>query len=227
MNRGILYVMTTVVPGLIKLGKTGIANFESRMYQLERHGYSNVVGLKRKFAIEVEDYNEKEALLIDIFSKSRVPGTELFALDIDLVTQQLSSFDGKQVFPVEKTKEEVFDEATIERAVKADAGILPDGKYFLQRKVRGFGDAIGRAIVKDGIFTVQKGSICAPVLPGYVPKARKDAFILDNVLQEDLVCTSPSSAGWVVIGRTNNGWTEWRDSEGNKIEIYQKTRSVD
>lgn len=49
--------MTTVVPGLIKIGKTGINNFESRMYHLERNGYSNVVGLKRNFAIEVEDYS--------------------------------------------------------------------------------------------------------------------------------------------------------------------------
>jgi len=29
------------------------------MYSLERNGHSNVVGLKRKFAIEMEDYYEK------------------------------------------------------------------------------------------------------------------------------------------------------------------------
>ncbi len=39
------------------------------MYNLERHGYNNVVGLKREFAIEVDDYDEKEKLLDDIFSK--------------------------------------------------------------------------------------------------------------------------------------------------------------
>lgn len=50
MAKGIIYVMTTVVPGLIKIGKTGTDNFENRMYQLERNGYFNVVGLKRKFA---------------------------------------------------------------------------------------------------------------------------------------------------------------------------------
>ena len=58
MAKGIIYVMTTVVPGLIKLGKTGSDNFESRMYNLERNGYSNVAGLQRKFAIEVDDYDE-------------------------------------------------------------------------------------------------------------------------------------------------------------------------
>lgn len=43
MAKGIIYVMTTVVPGLIKIGKTGVDNFEARMYQLERNGYFNVV----------------------------------------------------------------------------------------------------------------------------------------------------------------------------------------
>ena len=38
--------METVVPGLIKIGKTGSENFEQRMYSLERNGYNNVVGLK-------------------------------------------------------------------------------------------------------------------------------------------------------------------------------------
>mgnify|MGYP003304471158 CR=1 FL=1 len=65
MAKGIIYVMTTVVPGLIKIGKTGSDNFENRMYQLERNGYFNVVGLKRKFAIEVEDYDAKEKKYID------------------------------------------------------------------------------------------------------------------------------------------------------------------
>lgn len=43
MARGILYVMTTVVDGLVKIGKTGIDNFEQRMYVHERNGYYTVV----------------------------------------------------------------------------------------------------------------------------------------------------------------------------------------
>ena len=31
MAKGIIYVMTTVVPGLVKIGKTGLNNFEQRM----------------------------------------------------------------------------------------------------------------------------------------------------------------------------------------------------
>ena len=46
MTKGIIYVMTTIVPGLIKIGKTGLDYFESRMNELESNGYRNVVGLQ-------------------------------------------------------------------------------------------------------------------------------------------------------------------------------------
>ena len=108
MARGIIYCMTTIVPGLVKIGKTRTDQFEQRMYQLENNGYRNIGGLKRRFAIEVADYDEKEVLLHDIFSKSNVPNTELFALEADLVVQLLASLDGKQIYPQTITKEEAL-----------------------------------------------------------------------------------------------------------------------
>lgn len=118
--------------------------------------------MKRKFAIEVDDYDEKEKLLDEIFSKSKVPNTELFALDVDLVIQLLSSFEGKQIYPEEKTKEEVFDEAVKELELKSDSGFIPDGTYYLKRNIKGFGKTNSKAIVEDGVFNVLKGSVCAP-----------------------------------------------------------------
>lgn len=225
MPRGIIYVMTTAVPGLIKIGKTGLDNFESRMYNLERNGYSNVTALRRRFAIEVEDYDEKEKIIGDIFSKSRVQNAELFALDVDLVVQLLSSFDGVQIYPKGKLKEEVFEEATIEREINANIGEIPDGKYFLKSTVVGFGKVQAEAVVEDGIFKILKGAICAPARKGKVTQARKDAPIVNNTLIEDVICTSPSSAGWIVIGRSNNGWIEWKDENGNPIDIYRNVES--
>ena len=71
MAKGIIYLMTTVVSGLIKIGKTGNDQFENRMRFLESNGYANITGLKREFAIEVDGYDEKEKLIHDIFSKTR------------------------------------------------------------------------------------------------------------------------------------------------------------
>lgn len=113
MSTGVLYVMSTVVSGLIKIGKTTTDRFDGRMYELEHNGYRNVTGLRRRFAIEVEDYDEKERMLDDIFSKARVPGSELFALDINLAIELLSSFEGRQIYPKSSTesKSKVFDDA--------------------------------------------------------------------------------------------------------------------
>ena len=68
---------------------------------------------------------------------------------------------------------------------------------------------------------VLKGSICGNTGKGYIPYIRRNAKIKDNILQEDVICMNPSSAGWIVIGKSNNGWVEWKDLEGNSIEKYR------
>jgi len=104
--------MTTAVSGLIKIGQTGTANYQERMRNLEANGYYNVSGLKRFFAIELDDYTDKENLLKEIFSKHQVGDSELFALDYDLVRQLLLSFDGKVIYPKDINKEKEFDEVS-------------------------------------------------------------------------------------------------------------------
>lgn len=224
MSKGIIYVMSTVVPGLIKIGKTGTDSFESRMYQLERNGYNNVVGLKREFAIEVEDYDEKEVLLDEIFSKSKVHNSELFALDIDLVKQLLSSFEGKQVYPEAITKEEVFTQASEEHKDKIGTESIPDGVYYVKRKIKGFGEACGKIRVEKGLFITLKGAKCAPIKGSKPPALRKSANIKNNILQEDIMTSSPSTAAWIIIGASNNGWSEIKSKDGKSIDIFRKNK---
>lgn len=222
MARGIIYVMTTVVSGLIKIGKTGLNNFDSRMSTLERNGYANITGLKRYFAIEVDDYDEKEIMLDEIFSKSRVLNTELFALDVDLVVQLLSSFDGVQVFPEALSKEEMFDRATEERQVKDNWSKIPDGLYYFQGNRRGFGKITATMKVENGDFIVLKGSMCAPSEDKWQPESRRNAQIENNILQEDVVCHSPSTAAHVVRGKATNGWLAWKNAEGVAINEFRE-----
>lgn len=224
MAKGILYVMTTVVPGLIKIGKTGAGNFEKRMYNLEKNGYSNVVGLKRHFAIEVDDYDEKEMLLDDIFSKSRLENTELFALDVNLVVQLLSSFEGVQVYPKEISKEESFDDATGKR----DIAFLPDGTYYLNRKVKRWDNrqVTGTLTVKDGILTLQKGSIVCPVkgVGSFADSLRDKLQVKDNVLQKDVVVSSPSAAAAILLYGNANGWSNWKTKDGKPIDVFRNKK---
>lgn len=112
MAKGIIYIMTTAVSGLIKIGQSGTDNYQERMRFLEANGYYNVSGLKRFFAMELDDYTDKERLLHEIFSKQQIGDSELFALDYDLVRQLLLSFEGKVVYPKDIKQGAEFDEVT-------------------------------------------------------------------------------------------------------------------
>ena len=217
--------MTTVVPGLIKIGKTGSANYEQRMYQLEHNGYSNVTGLKRSFAIEVEEYEDKETLLHTIFEKSRVADTELFSVDVNIAKQLLSSFDGTVVFPKDESKEAIFEEA----ADNSKSLLIPDGTYTFERKKKSDNKIVkATAIIRNGNWKILKGSILGMHEDkGGAQKAkdiRKTMAIDENgKLLEDAdlgVCT-PTFAGNVVLNQANNGWEEWRTMNGQPIDIYR------
>ena len=231
MSKGIIYVMTTVVPGLIKIGKTGSSNFEQRMYNLEHDGYRNVTALKRAFAIEVEDYDEKEDLLHKIFEKSRLSDTELFALDVNLAIQLLSSFDGSVVFPKTETKQEIFVDATDSSKSK----MIPNGTYKFQKKKKSDNKTVNAtAVIVNGRWTILKGSILGITEDmGVSQKARaaRATMPLDSngKLLEDaeLGECSPSYAGTVVMNQSNNGWTDWKNEAGQSVDIYRGNQNCE
>jgi len=119
--------MTTAVSGLIKIGQTGIDKYQERMRYLEGNGYYNVSGLKRFFAIELEDYDDKEKLLKEIFNKHQVGDSELFALDYDLVRQLLLAFEGKIIYPEDVDKNKEFDKVSKARVQGAKFSFYKKG----------------------------------------------------------------------------------------------------
>lgn len=173
MPKGIIYLMSTAVPGLVKIGKSRTDCFEQRMYNLEHDGYRNVTALKREFAIEVEDYDDKEKMLHTIFEKSQLSDTELFALDKNIAIQLLSSFDGRVVFPKNESKEEIFEVATDNGTSKR----IPDGKYTFRRKKKSDNNKTvsATAEIKNGIWTLKRGSILGITEDVGVSKKAKSA----------------------------------------------------
>ena len=226
MGKGIIYIMTSVLPGLIKIGKTGSDNYEKRMYNLEQNGYRNITGLKRAFAIEVEEYDEKEMLLHTIFEKSQVADTELFSLDVDIATQLLSSFEGKVIYPKNETKNDIFNEAID----NSKSRLIPDGEYHLQRLKGSDGrDVKALAVIHQGRWILKEGSTLGVKedvgVSGKAKAIRAQlTFNDDGTLQEDFdlgVCT-PSLAGVVVMNAAINGWQYWKNSKGESLDIYKK-----
>lgn len=225
MAKGIIYVMKSVVPGLIKIGKT--SDFEKRMRELEQNGYRNITGLQRCFAIEVEDYDEKEKLIHTIFEKSRLSDTELFALDDNIVVQLLSAFDGKMIYPLSETKEEVFSEATDNIQGK----LIPDGTYKLARKKN---EIKATAEIKNGSWTIKKGSRLELKESKAVTKKCKNIrfnMVLDEkgTLLEDyeLGECSPSFASDVILYASTDGWEYWKTADGKSINIFRTKESED
>ena len=222
-EKGILYAMTTAVDGLIKIGRTGSDTFEQIMYVLEHNGYCNVTGLKRQFAIEVSDYIVKETMIKKLFSRSRLADTELYSLDIQDVILLLSSFDGKQVYPQDETKDEVFKQA-IEAAESSE---LPNGEYYLSSivtTVNGKEEVSGTLRVENGILRLLKGAIIASAskitVKGY-NRVREEAHKDGNKLLDDIRCDSVSMAAAIVCGSNQNGWDKWKDKNNNKIDIFR------
>lgn len=227
MAKGIIYIMTTAVPGLIKIGKTGTNNFEQRMYDLEHDGYQNVTALKRSFAIEVDEYDEKEYMLDNIL-KNRLPNTELFALDVNRATQLLSSFDGKVIFPKTDTKDDIFVDATD----NTEGEKIPDGTYTFQRKKMSDNKVVrATAVINNGRWTLKKGSVLGIVEGvGVSQKAKSvratmpldsNGKLLDDF---ELGACSPSHAGIVVMNQSDNGWIDWKNAEGQPVDIYRKKK---
>lgn len=135
----------------------------------------------------------------------------------------LSSFEGKEIYPKNKTKKEVFKDSSEIIQIKD----IPNGDYFLTRNVKGFGQVKGFAKVENGIFTLLKGSYCADYNDKYRSPLRKNAKFENNILLEDIVCKSPSAAGLIVVGKSVNGWDGWKNANGKSIDVYRKKEISD
>lgn len=220
-NKGILYVMTTIVDGIVKIGKTGSDNFENRMSYLEKNGYANMPGLRRNFAIEVEDYDKKEKLLHNTFEAGRAANTELFAADINRVKELMAALDGKIVYPKTASKEAEFVAASDAVQETKDKFLIPDGVYTLNSKKTNFGPVNATMKVEDHKFTVLAGSTCCPISMKNPPAIRINANVEDDKLIEDVECSSPSTASTVVLGSSSDGWKIWKNEKGESIDVYR------
>lgn len=95
---------------------------------------------------------------------------------------------------------------------------------------------VGR-IEADGVqttegFVVLQGSHIASVddntIPDVIKERRKKANIDENgILQEDMLFTSPSYAAMFVIGKSANGLTSWKTSNGKTLKSLEETTEVE
>ena len=81
-------------------------------------------------------------------------------------------------------------------------------------------------------FTVQKGSVIAStVVPSFGWKEKRNDMVQEFTqiegtklfMTSDKTFSSPSTAAMFVLGRPSNGWTDWKDDNGNTLDsVYRK-----
>ncbi len=89
---------------------------------------------------------------------------------------------------------------------------------------RNFGRVEGTLVVEDGERTLKNGVICAPIIYYDPPEVVKAAVVECRVLKEDQIFTQPSSAAFLVVGNSANGWTHWKNKDGKPIDIYRRNK---
>lgn len=84
-----------------------------------------------------------------------------------------------------------------------------------------------RKVEADGVrtsegFVVLQGSRIAieddDTIPVVLKQQRRKVSVIDGVLQEDVLFSSPSYAAMFVIGKSANGLISWKDETGRSLK---------
>lgn len=191
------------------LGATEISYLENRFYNLaiaaKRYDVKNIQDPKSGNVTE-----EKESELEEFIDKAK------------LIMGTL----GQKVFiPF------VQAESSDDTAQNETAEGISDMKLFLSRKIKEFNftvNAQGKQTPEG--FVVLAGSAISPkeddTISSKAHKKRKNAIVDENnILQEDMLCPTPSCAAQFVIGKSDNGWTAWKTKDKKTLHDLEEKES--
>jgi len=97
----------------------------------------------------------------------------------------------------------------------------------LERTIKNVGKVEANGAQTSEGFVVLQGSLISPIdddtVPAVIKERRQKALHDDNyVLQEDLLFTSPSYAAMFVIGKSANGLTSWKTTDGRTLKSLEE-----
>lgn len=134
-------------------------------------------------------------------------------------------------FFIDQRNQEEKDEADIESPEESAAvsNVIPDGIYTMDYSPKSTEKTYhGIMEVRKGSFYLKEGSgICLDTKESFykltsLVELRETAHIENEILKEDLMIGSPSACGAFVTGRSCNGWTAWKNENGQFIDVYRK-----
>ncbi len=97
----------------------------------------------------------------------------------------------------------------------------------LERTIKNVGKVEANGAQTSEGFVVLQGSRISPIdddtVPAVIKERRQKALLDENhVLQEDLLFTSPSYAAMFVIGKSANGLTSWKTTDGRTLKSLEE-----
>ena len=102
-----------------------------------------------------------------------------------------------------------------------DNSDIEDLSLHLERNIKGVGKVEADGIRTSEGFVVLQGSHIAveddDTIPAVLKEKRRKVNVIDGVLQEDVLFSSPSYAAMFVIGKSANGLTSWKDDDGHSL----------
>lgn len=111
----------------------------------------------------------------------------------------------------------IFDEILSEEYKNNDRDLL----YLTNNNIE-----YARGILTDEGFVILKGSkikdkianSLSPSLVKYAEKERNSQDIQNGIFIRNHLCSTPSMAAVIILGRNSNGYNEWKNKEGRKLK---------
>ncbi|MDE6679697.1 MAG: GIY-YIG nuclease family protein [Ruminococcus sp.] len=143
-----------------------------------------------------------------VMKESQISAMEEFIESVEIL---LSTLGYKVLEPLDKQDKDVSDKEQSEEIV-----------LHLERNIKDIGKIEADGMRTAEGFVVLKGSHISPVDDDTIPEAlkerRRKADIESGVLKEDMLFSSPSYSAMFVIGKSANGLTSWKTSDGRLLK---------
>lgn len=104
-----------------------------------------------------------------------------------------------------------------------------DLSLHLERTIKGLGKVEADGVRTSEGFVVLQGSRIAveddDTIPVVLKQQRRKVSVIDGVLQEDVLFSSPSYAAMFVIGKSTNGLISWKDETGRSLKDIENSET--
>ena len=96
--------------------------------------------------------------------------------------------------------------------------------FMLKGKIHAEGDLIdeGFVVFKGSQINAIKGNSLNQSQLNIISRLEKEEILINNIFTTDYIFSSASTAASILLGRSANGWKEWRNEEGKTLDEMKR-----